>query len=512
MFSGCRPISGTPKEGTAVKFVDHHNENDTEDLPNPRFLRLHAAVAGVIHMSGTTEYVENYLRDLRDTCVFASDGTTSTMQLFMVHSLAKSLPIIFSLASGTLETKIGKYKTSCGDIWLFKSRFSQDDLKDYSRLDTQSQVFSNVSAGQIDFQSVTYSKGICTELRKHNGAARSIQARGLEMVEIQHVAPHVPGNEVPTFLDELILVPPPIANIPSASNKHHRSPTPLDGPSKWLKFDCVLIEGMDIDEQHVDQQHVDGLPDDKSAMDVDDPQDNSLQISASDVTKVIDVTEDLEEIDIAPMPAGPVHDERLSRAEELACSFAQADLIFEVERPNCRHPPTILQSTLATFDPIIVFGEVPKFTKKDPSSVSLEESHGPLLWQLHQPLAPLPPDAIKNLKSSAAGMCSHYIRHFLAKIKAAKGRTPSDECHYVSIQEWVLEYSNTLWEDDCSPLLLDTSLTHQTPFQKHNLLFSGPPDLQCGESMHRVLPFTGSVDRAWTATTPNWSYNDMLFV
>ncbi|KAF9503787.1 hypothetical protein BS47DRAFT_1369281 [Hydnum rufescens UP504] len=200
----------------------------------------------------------------------------------------KSLPIIFSLASGTLETKIGKYKTSCGDIWLFKSCFSQDDLKDYN------------------FRSVTYSKGICTELHKHNGAARSIQARGLEMVEIQHIAPHVSGNEVPTFLHELILVLPLIANIPSASNKHHRSPTPLDGPSKQLKFDCVLIEGMDVDEQHVDQQHVDGLPDDKSAMDVDDLQDNSLQISASDVTKVINVAEDLEEIDIAPMPAGPI--------------------------------------------------------------------------------------------------------------------------------------------------------------------------------------------------------------
>ncbi|KAF9514334.1 hypothetical protein BS47DRAFT_1361841 [Hydnum rufescens UP504] len=181
----------------------------------------------------------------------------------------KSLPIIFSLASGTLETKIGKYETSCGDIWLFKSCFSQDDLKDYTR---------------------------------------SIQARGLEMVEIQHVAPHVPGDEVPTFLHELILVLPLIANIASASNKHCHSPTPLDGPSKWLKFNCVLKDGMDIDEQHVDQQHVNGLPDDKSTMDVDDLQDNSLQISASDVTKVIDVAEDLKEIDIAPMPAGPVCD------------------------------------------------------------------------------------------------------------------------------------------------------------------------------------------------------------
>ncbi|KAF9506061.1 hypothetical protein BS47DRAFT_1399815 [Hydnum rufescens UP504] len=97
------------------------------------------------------------------------------------------------------------------------------------------------------------------------------------MVEIQHIAPHVPGDEVPTFLHKLILVPPPIANIPLASNKHHHSPTPLDGPSKWLKFDCVLIEGMDVDEQHIDQQHVNGLPDDKSAMDIDDPQDNPFK-------------------------------------------------------------------------------------------------------------------------------------------------------------------------------------------------------------------------------------------
>ncbi|KAF9503969.1 hypothetical protein BS47DRAFT_1369144 [Hydnum rufescens UP504] len=52
-YGGLQP--GTPKEGTAVKFVDHHNENDTEDLPNPQFLRLHAAVARVIHMSSTAD-------------------------------------------------------------------------------------------------------------------------------------------------------------------------------------------------------------------------------------------------------------------------------------------------------------------------------------------------------------------------------------------------------------------------------------------------------------------------
>ncbi|KAF9507555.1 hypothetical protein BS47DRAFT_1398491 [Hydnum rufescens UP504] len=64
-------------------------------------------------------------------------------------------------------------------------------------------------------------------------------------------------------------------------------------------------------------------------------------------------------------------------------------------------PLSIPSSSLAKF---------PKFTKKDPSSVSLEESHGPLLWQLHQPLAPLPPDAIKNLKSSAADSPPQFLK------------------------------------------------------------------------------------------------------
>ncbi|KAF9507098.1 hypothetical protein BS47DRAFT_1398893 [Hydnum rufescens UP504] len=112
-----------------------------------------------------------------------------------------------------------------------------------------------------------------------------------------------------------------------------------------------------------------------------------------------------------------VHDERLSCAEELTTRLHKPTSSSRskgrtvntcLPSSNQPSPLSIPSSSLVKF---------PKFTKKDLSSVLLEESHGPLLWQLHQPLAPLPPDAIKNLKSSAAGMCSRYIHHFLVKIK-----------------------------------------------------------------------------------------------
>ncbi|KAF9503788.1 hypothetical protein BS47DRAFT_1402069 [Hydnum rufescens UP504] len=77
-----------------------------------------------------------------------------------------------------------------------------------------------------------------------------------------------------------------------------------------------------------------------------------------------------------------------------------------------------LQSTLATFDPIIVFGEVPKlcFTGGNPMAFTVATTSAPRTT---------PPLMLSRIsRSSAAGMCSHYIRHFLAKIKAAKGRTP----------------------------------------------------------------------------------------
>ncbi|KAF9513645.1 hypothetical protein BS47DRAFT_1362354 [Hydnum rufescens UP504] len=55
---------GTPMDGTIVTFLDHQDPGDTTHLPDPWFLRLHAAVAGIIHMSGATEYIAKYLQDL----------------------------------------------------------------------------------------------------------------------------------------------------------------------------------------------------------------------------------------------------------------------------------------------------------------------------------------------------------------------------------------------------------------------------------------------------------------
>jgi hypothetical protein len=54
----------TPMHGTCVTFLDHWDPEDTTLLPDPRFLRLHTAVAGIIHMSGAAEYIEMYVQDL----------------------------------------------------------------------------------------------------------------------------------------------------------------------------------------------------------------------------------------------------------------------------------------------------------------------------------------------------------------------------------------------------------------------------------------------------------------
>lgn len=46
-------------------------------LPDPRYLKLHAAVCRIAHMSGAAEYLETYDRKLERIMVLAQDGTSA---------------------------------------------------------------------------------------------------------------------------------------------------------------------------------------------------------------------------------------------------------------------------------------------------------------------------------------------------------------------------------------------------------------------------------------------------
>ena len=76
-------------DGTVVRFIDYRNQEDTQDLPNPKYLALHAAIAGIIHMSAAAEHIDDILREMGDIHVLANDGSTMFASLFIAHSVHK---------------------------------------------------------------------------------------------------------------------------------------------------------------------------------------------------------------------------------------------------------------------------------------------------------------------------------------------------------------------------------------------------------------------------------------
>ncbi|KAJ8588954.1 hypothetical protein M405DRAFT_792280 [Rhizopogon salebrosus TDB-379] len=57
-------------------------------LPDPRYLRVHAACARVAHLSGAGECIDRVIRDLQYTDVLATDGSSAEMLDFaLMHSL-----------------------------------------------------------------------------------------------------------------------------------------------------------------------------------------------------------------------------------------------------------------------------------------------------------------------------------------------------------------------------------------------------------------------------------------
>ena len=60
------------------------------ELPDPRYLKLHAAICKVAHMSGAAEYMDKHDRDLEELSVLAPDG--SSAELFTGHLQRCVLP------------------------------------------------------------------------------------------------------------------------------------------------------------------------------------------------------------------------------------------------------------------------------------------------------------------------------------------------------------------------------------------------------------------------------------
>lgn len=55
-------------------------------LPDPRYLKIHAACARVAHLSGAGEYIQDIFRDMEECRVLAEDGSTADMLNFALLS------------------------------------------------------------------------------------------------------------------------------------------------------------------------------------------------------------------------------------------------------------------------------------------------------------------------------------------------------------------------------------------------------------------------------------------
>jgi hypothetical protein len=55
------------------------------DLPDPRYLRLHAAICRVAHMSGVAEHLDSYDREQEERCFMARDGTSGDFLNARLH-------------------------------------------------------------------------------------------------------------------------------------------------------------------------------------------------------------------------------------------------------------------------------------------------------------------------------------------------------------------------------------------------------------------------------------------
>jgi hypothetical protein len=60
-------------------------------LPNPDYLRIHAACCRVAHLSGAAEYMDKILEDLEDMRVLSNDGSSARLLSFALQPYSQEV-------------------------------------------------------------------------------------------------------------------------------------------------------------------------------------------------------------------------------------------------------------------------------------------------------------------------------------------------------------------------------------------------------------------------------------
>ena len=63
-------------------------------LPNPAYLRIHAACCRVAHLSGAGEYMEKVLEDLEDMRVLPQDGSSAYLLSYALKPYGQEVVVV----------------------------------------------------------------------------------------------------------------------------------------------------------------------------------------------------------------------------------------------------------------------------------------------------------------------------------------------------------------------------------------------------------------------------------
>ncbi|KAF9509251.1 hypothetical protein BS47DRAFT_1397041 [Hydnum rufescens UP504] len=157
-----------------------------------------------------------------------------------------------------------------------------------------------------------------------------------------------------------------------------------------------------------------------------------------------------------------------------------------------------------------------------PNPIELNDDGQPSQWRFGESLGPALPLSSANVLKAFSSMGKRYYHHFKEVQSSLRGDHPSSSKHFVCIQDWVLEYNNTVHDSDLSAQLTSLLASDPGPVNVDDLsglLFPGLPEFnpKYQESLYRCWDSdvfnTIRLTRSWLPSrSPTWSYGDILCV